>query len=67
MNNPTPRLMIILLTLLLAMVLLSGYLRNAEAREVLTPTRWRLITPASRWRTYPPLRNPVVSYLVPTA
>lgn len=32
MNNPTPRLMIILLTLLLAMVLLSGYLRNAEAR-----------------------------------
>ncbi len=37
MNNPTPRLMIILLTLLLAMVLLSGYLRNAEAREVFNP------------------------------
>lgn len=37
MNNPTPRLMIILLTLLLAIVLLSGYLRNAEAREVFNP------------------------------
>lgn len=37
MNNPTPRLMIILLTLLLAMVLLSGYLRIAEAREVFNP------------------------------
>lgn len=37
MNNPTPRLMIILLTLLLVMLLLSGYLRNAEAREVFNP------------------------------
>lgn len=67
MNNPTPRLMIILLTLLLAMVLLSGYLRNAEAREVFNPHALEIDNPASRRRTYPPLRNPVVSYLVPTA
>lgn len=37
MKNPSSRLMIILLTLLLAMVLLSGYLRNADARETFNP------------------------------
>lgn len=33
MNNPNPRLMVFLLALMLVMVLLMGYLRNAEARE----------------------------------
>lgn len=33
MNNPTPRLIVFLLSLLLVMILLLGYLRNADARE----------------------------------
>ncbi|EIO7469451.1 fimbrial biogenesis outer membrane usher protein [Salmonella enterica subsp. enterica] len=37
MNNPNPRLMICLLALLLVMLLLLGWLHNAEARETFNP------------------------------
>ncbi|ECE5989968.1 fimbrial biogenesis outer membrane usher protein [Salmonella enterica subsp. salamae] len=37
MKNPTSRLMVFLLALLLVMVLLLGYLRHAEAREIFNP------------------------------
>ncbi len=55
MNNPERRTMMILLALLLVMILLLAYFRNAEARETLTPMRWKSTIPASRWRIYPPL------------
>ncbi|MGL4277510.1 MAG: FimD/PapC N-terminal domain-containing protein, partial [Morganella morganii] len=37
MKNPTSRLMVFMLALLLVMVLLLGYLRHAEAREIFNP------------------------------
>ena len=45
MNNPNSRLMIFLLALLLIMVLLLGYLRNAEARETFNTHALELDSP----------------------
>lgn len=45
MNNPTPRLMVFLLALLLIMVLILGYLRHAEARETFNPHALEIVNP----------------------
>ena len=45
MNNPNSRLMIFLLALLLIMVLLLGYLRHAEAREIFNTHALELDSP----------------------